>query len=154
VAISFIVSWFSRITQSCASIRCRPTEKDVAVAHHSSSSSSIPSTPHPHPHPTPPSPSSIHTVTFLGSHHSYTCKTCPYYYDIDRKISTSITLKKKEVDDVLGEDSWKSGAKTEAICPKCGHNEAFYMEVQIRSADEPATVFYKCTKCGKRWNEN
>lgn len=35
----------------------------------------------------------------------------------------------------------------EAECPKCGNDKAEYWEVQTRSADEPATRFYKCTKC-------
>jgi len=73
------------------------------------------------------------------------------------------------VDDVLGgEDSWKNVDSTEGMlltsrllmrgeltrerergfvvdsCPKeCGSNRAFYMQIQIRSADEPSTTFYK-----------
>jgi DNA-directed RNA polymerase subunit M/transcription elongation factor TFIIS len=38
-------------------------------------------------------------------------------------------------------------------CSKCRHHQAFFMEVQIRSADEPATLFYKCTSCSHRWRE-
>ena len=29
---------------------------------------------------------------------------------------------------------------TEAKCPYCNHNEAFFMQIQIRSADEPSTL--------------
>jgi DNA-directed RNA polymerase III subunit RPC11 len=30
-------------------------------------------------------------------------------------------------------------------CPKeCGSDRAFFMQIQIRSADEPSTTFYKC----------
>jgi len=43
--------------------------------------------------------------------------------------------------------------KTVATCPKCGNNEAYYWEVQTRSADEPATRFFKCTRCGHVWRE-
>jgi DNA-directed RNA polymerase III subunit RPC11 len=43
--------------------------------------------------------------------------------------------------------------KTEAKCEACGHPEAFFNEVQIRSADEPATLFYCCCKCKHRWRE-
>jgi len=28
------------------------------------------------------------------------------------------------------------------------------MQIQIRSADEPMTTFYKCTKCSYQWREN
>lgn len=40
-------------------------------------------------------------------------------------------------------------------CPKCGHTEAFYMQIQTRSADEPMTIYYKCCNfsCGFRWKE-
>lgn len=29
-----------------------------------------------------------------------------------------------------------------ATCPKCDHRRAFYMQIQIRSADEPSTTFF------------
>jgi DNA-directed RNA polymerase subunit M/transcription elongation factor TFIIS len=38
-------------------------------------------------------------------------------------------------------------------CPSCSHGYAYFMEVQTRSADEPATIFYKCVDCGYRWKE-
>lgn len=39
------------------------------------------------------------------------------------------------------------------VCPKCGHNEAYYWIVQTRRADEPPTRFFKCTRCGHVWRE-
>ena len=41
----------------------------------------------------------------------------------------------------------------DADCPKCGPVKAEYWEIQTRSADEPATRFHKCTKCGHTWRE-
>jgi len=38
-------------------------------------------------------------------------------------------------------------------CGKCGNKEAFYWTVQTRSADEPETIFYKCTKCKNQWRQ-
>ncbi len=32
-------------------------------------------------------------------------------------------------------------------CPACGNGEMYYWQLQIRSADEGSTVFYKCPKC-------
>ena len=33
-------------------------------------------------------------------------------------------------------------------CSTCKNDRAYYTEVQTRSADEAATLFYTCTKCG------
>ncbi|GCA63146.1 hypothetical protein KIPB_008134, partial [Kipferlia bialata] len=61
------------------------------------------------------------------------------------------------VDDVLGgAEAWKDVDKTATECPQCGHGEAFFLQVQIRSADEPSTTFFKCAnhKCGFQWRED
>ena len=42
---------------------------------------------------------------------------------------------------------------TKVECRKCGNNKAYYWMMQTRSADEPSTRFYKCTKCGHTWRE-
>ncbi|MCL6572887.1 MAG: hypothetical protein K6T88_14585 [Bacillus sp. (in: Bacteria)] len=36
-------------------------------------------------------------------------------------------------------------------CPRCGSNEIIYVEKQVRSADEPMTIFYTCVACNKKW---
>ena len=86
------------------------------------------------------------------------CSTCPYEFKInglqmyDRK-----KLNRKEVDDVLGgEGTWDNVDQTAAQCPidSCGGDKAYFFQLQIRSADEPMTTFYKCVKCGHRWKEN
>ncbi|MBY9005024.1 MAG: transcription factor S [Candidatus Lokiarchaeota archaeon] len=38
-------------------------------------------------------------------------------------------------------------------CPKCNHKEAEAWQEQTRSADEPSTSFFKCTKCKFTWRE-
>ncbi|CAO1631799.1 unnamed protein product [Parajaminaea phylloscopi] len=42
-----------------------------------------------------------------------------------------------------------------ATCPKCDHDRAYYFQLQVRSADEPMTTFYRCTKpsCTHQWRE-
>mmetsp|Transcript_19267 Transcript_19267/g.34832 ORF Transcript_19267/g.34832 Transcript_19267/m.34832 type:complete len:109 (-) Transcript_19267:243-569(-) len=82
------------------------------------------------------------------------CQCCPYVYNVTSKITKKAPLNKKQIDDVLGgDDEWKNVAKTDATCPKCTHSLAYFMEIQIRSADEPATLFFKCERCGHRWRE-
>ena len=40
-------------------------------------------------------------------------------------------------------DHQSKGTTCAALCPSCGNRHAYYMQIQIRSADEPMTLFYK-----------
>lgn len=84
------------------------------------------------------------------------CRTCTYIHRLETRIERNIpNLPKKEVDDVLGgESAWELADATEAPCPKCGHNQANFFQMQTRSADEPMTTFYRCKKCTHQWKEN
>ncbi|KAA6381967.1 MAG: DNA-directed RNA polymerase III subunit RPC11 [Streblomastix strix] len=85
----------------------------------------------------------------------FSCPTCAYVKYINGQLRQEVPLIRKKVDDVLGtEESMKTAETTNlAQCPRCGHNEAYHFEMQTRSADEPATHFYKCVKCKKNWRE-
>jgi DNA-directed RNA polymerase subunit M len=43
--------------------------------------------------------------------------------------------------------------KTKIACPKCNHNEAYWVIRQTRAADEPETRIYRCVKCAHSWRE-
>ena len=84
------------------------------------------------------------------------CNTCPYIYNVTKKMIFSHYPAMKEVDDVLGGSAaWENVDATDVVCPKCENNRAYFMQIQTRSADEPMTIFYKCTNsdCGYRWKE-
>lgn len=49
------------------------------------------------------------------------------------------------------EDDVKALPTTNVECPKCGNKEAVWWMLQTRSADEPTTQFYRCTKCSHTW---
>ena len=38
-------------------------------------------------------------------------------------------------------------------CEKCHHTEGVWWTFQTRSADEPETKFYRCTKCNYTWRD-
>lgn len=64
-----------------------------------------------------------------------------------------VKLDRKVVDDVLGgEDAWRHMPKTQASCDRCPSTEAWVQEIQIRAADEPATLFFRCCQCGFQWS--
>eukprot|EP00811_Abedinium_folium_P010172 NODE_19409_length_844_cov_5.868898.p1 GENE.NODE_19409_length_844_cov_5.868898~~NODE_19409_length_844_cov_5.868898.p1 ORF type:complete len:110 (-),score=30.64 NODE_19409_length_844_cov_5.868898:331-660(-) len=86
---------------------------------------------------------------------AFRCRTCAYMYRIEEKLTAKHMMQRKEVDDVLGGmDVWKDVDQTDAVCPSCSCGRAFFRQVQTRSADEPMTVFYKCTRCMHNWKED
>jgi DNA-directed RNA polymerase III subunit RPC11 len=36
----------------------------------------------------------------------------------------------------------------------CASMKAYFIQIQMRSADEPPTTFYKCVECGFQWRSN
>mmetsp|Transcript_4058 Transcript_4058/g.8163 ORF Transcript_4058/g.8163 Transcript_4058/m.8163 type:complete len:109 (-) Transcript_4058:240-566(-) len=85
---------------------------------------------------------------------TFLCTTCPYSCPIIQTQSVKTATKRKEVDDILGgAAAWENVDRTMATCPNCNHKEAYFMQIQIRSADEPMSVFYKCVSCSFQWND-
>jgi len=85
------------------------------------------------------------------------CLTCPYQYLLTKRYYERKTFTRPEREDVFGgPGAWDNAQKGEVQCPQegCNGQEAAFFQVQIRSADEPMTSFYKCMTCGGRWREN
>ena len=88
------------------------------------------------------------TEKTMNADFQFFCKSCPYTFKVENKIEYKMNLDRKEVDDVLGgPNAWKDAAKTKARCPDCRHELAYFFSIQIRSADEPETTYYKCCEC-------
>lgn len=88
----------------------------------------------------------------------YKCPKCGYEEQASESIQVKSVIKhsNKEKILVLEDDPEKpEGAQIVkgVTCPACGNTEAYFWILQTRAADEPATRFYKCTKCGKVWRE-
>ena len=93
--------------------------------------------------------------TSTGGRLRFYCQTCPYVYHLKAMVRVDVPLEHKAVDEVLGgPEAWKNADQSDANCPKCTNRRAYYQQLQIRSADEPMTTFYKCTECGHRWRED
>lgn len=94
---------------------------------------------------------------------TWICKTCNYQSKRDLSERSVITIEARgKVDLMKGEvissdessGSGGGGARTEANCPECGHNEAYWHLIQIRAADEAPTRIYRCVKCSHTWRES
>lgn len=114
------------------------------------------------------SPGDPTTEDYVGQNR-FECLTCPYHFVITKRYYERKYMKKKEVEDILGgKGAWDNVDKTPGTympsyvvsggvsgnagltrdtvqCPneKCRNDEAYWYQLQIRSADEPMTAFYK-----------
>lgn len=82
------------------------------------------------------------------------CKKCGRKKKAKREkmaITEAMPEPKKEIVVVGKEESMAELPKTKIMCPECENVEAFWWMQQTRAADEPPTLFYKCTKCGYSW---
>lgn len=62
---------------------------------------------------------------------------------------SALRSKRSAVQTLSAEDR-KTEAVTNHLCGKCGRTEMFFTTVQLRSADEGSTVFYRCV-CGYKY---
>ena len=86
----------------------------------------------------------------VGGKKQFVC-SCGY-----KQAAESVTITesvKKAPELVVIDKEPTTNVIIDADCPKCGPVKAEYWEIQTRSADEPATRFHKCTKCGHTWRE-
>ncbi len=79
------------------------------------------------------------------------CRKCGYKKEIsagDKYVSKTEQLN-REVPILEGNISLLP--TTNAKCPECGNNVAYWEMKQTRAADESPTRFLTCTKCRYRW---
>ena len=81
------------------------------------------------------------------------CPKCGYTEGQEAEIQDQVSEEESKSDFlVLDENEGKDTMPTiEIECEKCGNKEAFWWMLQTRSADEPTTQFYRCTKCEYTW---
>ena len=88
---------------------------------------------------------------------SLVCPKCRY---VKQKPNKSKKQKSQESDSgllVMEENDIKKSRGLESTikidCEKCHNQEGVWWSLQTRSADEPETRFYRCTKCNHTWRD-
>jgi len=85
------------------------------------------------------------------------CPKCKY---LKKKTVESTKEESEEANSeflVMGEEDVKQAKGLESTvpidCEKCHNKEGVSWTFQTRSADEPETKFYRCTKCNHTWRD-
>ncbi|MEM1938535.1 MAG: transcription factor S [Acidilobaceae archaeon] len=87
------------------------------------------------------------------------CPKCNYTLDTKNQLlqPTKVEVKRNPKDRTIVVASKRQLATLEevkgVICPKCGHDKAYFWMMQTRAADEPPTRFYRCIRCNHTWRE-
>jgi DNA-directed RNA polymerase subunit M len=82
------------------------------------------------------------------------CPKCGYAESAEEKQTKKIVETEEQEESILafeGNEGEESHPTIKIECEKCGHDEAIWWMLQTRSADEPTTQFYRCTKCQYTW---
>lgn len=81
------------------------------------------------------------------------CPKCDYVEGQENKQTKTLVEEEHPSEfNVVAENEGEETLPTIKIeCEKCGNDEAVWWMLQTRSADEPTTQFYRCTKCRNTW---
>ncbi len=79
------------------------------------------------------------------------CPKCGYSESTVKKAKKQTKKELSELNIVEGDEGKETLSTIKIDCEKCGNNEAVWWMLQTRSADEPTTQFYRCTKCSHTW---
>jgi len=80
------------------------------------------------------------------------CPKCNYVEGQETKQTKKPVQEHESQFNVLSQNETVESLPTIKIeCEKCGNDEAVWWMLQTRSADEPTTQFYRCSKCRHTW---
>ena len=87
---------------------------------------------------------------------TWVCKQCGYEKPRDATAEQAmVTTQNQEETEIIESGGGSSGLPTtDAHCPNCGNDTAYWYMQQIRSADESETRFFVCTECEHKWRED
>ncbi|MBI2076672.1 MAG: transcription factor S [Candidatus Aenigmarchaeota archaeon] len=81
------------------------------------------------------------------------CRSCGYSIKKTTKELKLVEKKQTKKPVVVLEKDSIVLPITDKECEKCSNPRSYYWMQQTRSADEPPTQFFRCTKCKHVWRE-
>ena len=85
----------------------------------------------------------------------WVCGSCGNEQAKDPNVSYVTTDAQEKSEIIETGDAEDSGLPTtDATCPECGNDTAYWYMQQIRAADESETRFFVCTRCEHKWRED
>ena len=96
------------------------------------------------------------TLSTEWENRSYKCPRCGVAEPIEVKavyVNNHTPVNDKIIVIGKNERKMRTTPQTNALCPKCGNDRAYWWMVQTRSADESSTQFFRCTRCSRTWRE-
>ncbi|RNE97004.1 RNA polymerase III C11 subunit [Trypanosoma conorhini] len=109
------------------------------------------------------------TLLLIEPHHPtnrFVCSSCTYVAPILSAQPLTVNHSLLKFNKAVEEDTdVKTEGETldagQVITVRCQNDEkacdgtrAHYVQIQMRSADEPATTFFRCLKCGFQWRQD
>ena len=105
-------------------------------------------------------------VEYSQSHRLF-CSTCRFIVPITTTLTTTHDLTHMNKPAVEAESPNEESKEGETACAQvmtvrcqsgegdgnCTNDKAFYVQLQMRSADEAETTFFRCTVCGFQWRQ-
>ena|SRR3989338_3818722 len=89
-----------------------------------------------------------------GSKTIMVCTSCGVKDDkIEHTVLKENTKKESSKIEVIDTNKEHNLPLTDEVCPKCGHDKAYYWLTQTRAADESETKFMRCQKCDHTWRD-
>lgn len=79
------------------------------------------------------------------------CRSCGYSSEKSGEMKSVSRREEREV--AFIEEDVNTLPTMAVECDDCGHDTAGWWLVQLRSADESETRFFRCLKCGNTWRE-
>jgi DNA-directed RNA polymerase subunit M len=79
--------------------------------------------------------------------------SCGYINKEVESVTISEKVKNDDKEVTVVEEKDDSLPETDAKCPECDSEKAYYWTAQTRAGDEPETKFLKCKKCKHIWRD-